>query len=122
MLARLEGHLISGYADGGDAPDKQLSIVPGAVDEAADFLAGHEETRARFERVADLVNGFETAYGMELLASVHWLTTREEASRTDDAVRLTRRWNDRKRRYTEHQIHVAWDVLAQKGWIEATPV
>jgi hypothetical protein len=31
VLRELEGHLVSGYADGGDAPDKQLSVVPGAL-------------------------------------------------------------------------------------------
>ena len=34
VLRDIEGHLISGYADGGDAPDKQLALVPGAVDDA----------------------------------------------------------------------------------------
>ena len=31
VLGHIEGHLIAGYADGGDAPDKQLSLVPDAV-------------------------------------------------------------------------------------------
>ena len=31
VLTRIEGHLVSGYADGGDAPRKQLELVPGAV-------------------------------------------------------------------------------------------
>lgn len=31
VLTAIEGHLISGYGDGGDAPDKQLELVPGAV-------------------------------------------------------------------------------------------
>ncbi|MCY3728339.1 MAG: hypothetical protein OXF97_04990 [Nitrospira sp.] len=31
LLHTIDGHFISGYADGGDAPDKQLELVPGAV-------------------------------------------------------------------------------------------
>jgi hypothetical protein len=31
VLQAIEGLLISGYADGGDVPDKQLQLVPGAV-------------------------------------------------------------------------------------------
>ncbi|MDD9998304.1 MAG: hypothetical protein OXQ89_11225 [Rhodospirillaceae bacterium] len=27
----------------------------------------------RFDRVADLVEGFETAYGLKLLSTVHWV-------------------------------------------------
>ena len=34
VLHPLEGHLISGYEDGGDAPSKQLNLVPGAVEDA----------------------------------------------------------------------------------------
>ena len=34
VLRPLEGHLISGYRDGGDAPDKPLQLVPGAVEDA----------------------------------------------------------------------------------------
>ena len=52
VLRAVEGHLISGYADGGDAPDRQLDLVPGAVDEARAFLEGHPETQSRFDRVS----------------------------------------------------------------------
>ena len=34
VLREVEGHLISGYADGGDAPAKILELVPGAVEDA----------------------------------------------------------------------------------------
>ena len=37
VLHAVEGHLVSGYADGGDAPAKQIELVPGAVDDAADL-------------------------------------------------------------------------------------
>jgi O-acetyl-ADP-ribose deacetylase (regulator of RNase III) len=119
VLARIEGHLVSGYADGGDAPDKRLELVPGAVDEAAAFLGAHPETRARFERVADLVEGFETPFGMELLATVHWVMTREGATSPPDAALAVYRWNARKRAFSEHQIQIACDVLAAKGWVPA---
>jgi len=38
VLHAIEGHLVSGYADGGDAPNKQIELVPGAVTEAQAFL------------------------------------------------------------------------------------
>ena len=38
VLHAIEGYFVSGYADGGDEPHKQLRLVPGAVREAADFL------------------------------------------------------------------------------------
>ena len=82
VLTKIEGHLVSGYHDGGDAPDKQLELVPGAVKDAAAFLAGDVDTRSRFDRVGNLVEGFETPFGLELLATVHWVVTREHATKT----------------------------------------
>ena len=38
VLNAIEGHFVSGYADGGDAPEKELQLVPGAIDDAETFL------------------------------------------------------------------------------------
>jgi O-acetyl-ADP-ribose deacetylase (regulator of RNase III) len=118
VLKAVEGHLVSGYADGGDIPDKQLKLVPGATHDAVRFLKAHVETQARLNRVADLVEGFESPFGLELLSTVHWITTQEGARSMDDIVRLTYAWNDRKRRFTQRQIGLAAGVLSTKGWIE----
>ena len=37
------------------------------------FLQEHSVTWGRFEQVAGLIEGFETPFGMELLATVHWV-------------------------------------------------
>ena len=47
VLNAIEGHLVSGYADGGDEPDKPLQLVPGAVEDATAFLQEYPETRDR---------------------------------------------------------------------------
>jgi hypothetical protein len=117
VLATIEGHLVSGYADGGDAPDKQLSLVPGALKDAGTFLGEHPETQARFDRVAKLVEGFETPFGMELLATVHWVATRDEVADAEAAVGAVHAWNERKRRFSPRQINIAWNVLASNGWL-----
>src|SRR5260370_31432484 len=62
VLKAVEGHLVSGYADGGDMPDKQLKLVPGALEDAISFLRNRAETQARFERVSNLVEGFESPF------------------------------------------------------------
>ena len=49
LLRSIEGHLISGYKDGGDAPDKELELVPGAVEVATAFLEQHPRTRERLQ-------------------------------------------------------------------------
>jgi O-acetyl-ADP-ribose deacetylase (regulator of RNase III) len=116
VLSAIEGHLLSGYGDGGDDPEKPLELVPGAVEAARAFLADHADTLARFERVAKLVDGFETPFGMELLATVHWLMVHEGA-RDETVVAAVHRWNPRKRMFLAEQIQVAVKRLREHGWL-----
>lgn len=117
VLHRIEGHFVAGYQDGGDQPDKELAIVPGAIGEAERALAHEPETQDNFNRVADLVDGFETPYGLELLATVHWVATREGAKTHDEAVQRIRNWNERKKAFTPRQVAIAFDTLKSKGWL-----
>lgn len=111
VLNAIEGHFISGYADGGDTPDKILQLVPGAIEEAKKFLDSHPETRDRFKRVSQLVEGFESPFGLELLSTVHWLKTHEAIKDTDSIIKATHKWNERKQQFTARQIEVAEKVL-----------
>jgi len=117
VLKAVEGHLVSGYADGGDAPAKQLKLVPGALEDAVSFLKNKTKTQARFERVSDLVEGFESPFGLELLSTVHWIASKEAVQSIDDVVAQTYAWNERKKQFSIRQIALAFDVLVQKDWI-----
>jgi O-acetyl-ADP-ribose deacetylase (regulator of RNase III) len=118
VLNDIEGHFVSGYADGGDAPGKQLTLVPGAVRDATAFLRQHPDTLARFGRVADLVDGFESPFGLELLSTVHWVVENEPVSTMDEVISYTYAWSDRKKQFTPRQITLAVGVLSNKGWAE----
>ena len=118
VLNAIEGHLVSGYADGGDAPDKQLKLVPGALEDARAFLKNKAETQAHFEKVCDLVEGFESPFGLELLSTVHWVASREQVQSVDDVIARTYAWNDRKKQFSRRQIELAMDVLSGKGWVD----
>ena len=118
VLKKLEGHMVAGYADGGDGPSRPLTLVPGAIKEAGRFLAEHVDTRARLDRVGDLLEGFETPFGLELLSTVHWVASHGTATAVlDDVVRQTYAWNDRKRQFTPRQVGIALNVLEAKGWL-----
>ncbi len=117
VLNAVEGHFMAGYADGGDRPDKEVTLVPGAVDDATGFLLGHPNTRARFERVATLVEGFETPFGLELLSTVHWLVAHDNVKEADDVVKCTYSWDERKRQFSDRQIRLALDRLVRNNWI-----
>lgn len=118
VLHALEGHFISGYADGGDAPKKQLKLVPGAMEKAATFLQQHPDTHYRFDKVAELVEGFESPFGLELLSTVHWIMKNMTVNFIDEVVGHTYAWNECKRQFTPRQIALAVDVLSRKGWIK----
>jgi O-acetyl-ADP-ribose deacetylase (regulator of RNase III) len=119
VLNAVEGHLVSGYADGGDAPDKEIELVPGAVADAEAYLRDKQATVERFDRVGRLVEGFESPFGMELLATVHWVVKHESATTADDARAKVYAWNERKKRFSPRQIGVAFDTLAKQGWLVA---
>ena len=118
VLNAVEGHFVSGYGDGGDRPDKQLELVPGAVEDAAEVLRRSHATRKRFGRVTDLVEGFESGFGLELLSTVHWVLVRDNPASHDDLVARTYAWNERKKRFSPRQIGLAADVLREKGWTD----
>jgi phosphate-selective porin len=110
--------MVYGYADGGDAPAKQLSLIPGAVKEAQKLLEQEDATKKNFDRVSTLVGGFESPFGMELLATVHWVAKQESANTLRSIVQKTHEWSERKKRFTPRQIELAAKALSKHGWIE----
>lgn len=114
----IEGYYVTGYDDGGDAPNKQLELVPGAVKDANEFLDEHPDTRAHFDKVADLVEGFESSFGLELLSTTHWVIVHEAPVSIDDVITHFYDWNEHKKKFTPRQIKLAVDTLQRKGWID----
>jgi len=120
VLTHIEGHFIVGYGDAADKPDKAIEPKARAVAAAEEFLKDHPKVHERFDRVAKLIEGFETPFGMELLSTVHWVATREGADILNKVAERTYSWNDRKRMFSSQHLQVAWDILKENGWIEAT--
>lgn len=118
VLNAIEGHLVSGYADGGDTPNKQLELVPGAIEDAMTYLRQHPDTLTRFDKVTDLVEGFESPFGLELLSTVHWIMKNESVRSVDEVASHTYAWNNRKQQFAHRQIALAVEVLSGKGWVE----
>jgi len=116
VLQKVEGYYLSGYA-GGDKPDQPLALVPKAVDDARAFLTQNATTRARFDRVARLVDGFESSFGLELLSTAHWVATHGPARTRAAIVEQVYAWGEGKRKFTERQIGIAADVLEREGWV-----
>jgi hypothetical protein len=57
-------------------------------------------------------------YGMELLATVHWVAKHENATSARQAYDKIQQWNPRKQRIMRlDHITVAWDHLKRLKWI-----
>lgn len=119
VLNRVEGHLISGYADGGDDPAKQLVLVPGAFEDASSYAARDDAMRSRLERVRHLVSGFETPFGLELLATVDWIVREDGRVSAEDVRNAVYGWNARKRCFTPRQIDLAHKRLEDHKWLRS---
>lgn len=116
VLNAIEGHMVSGYADGGNDPQKQLQLIPGIADDAEKFLATKPDTLKRMEKVSRLVDGFETPFGLELLATVHWLVE-NGADSVSEVIKETYAWNKHKMQFSPRQIEIALSRLISLEWI-----
>jgi O-acetyl-ADP-ribose deacetylase (regulator of RNase III) len=119
VMQDLEGHYLKGYGD--RTVSSKLHLLPGALEAADDVLATDPVARARLGRVAQLIDGFENPYGMELLATVHWIacSNAETANDPNRVVGAVAAWSPRKReRYQASHILTTWHRLKDLGWFE----
>jgi O-acetyl-ADP-ribose deacetylase (regulator of RNase III) len=118
VLQPMEGHFIRGYGDRSRSPS--IWLVSEAAAEARRFLNNLPDTVAHIERVGQLIHGFETPYGMELLATVHWVAQEDPAAKTDPeaAVSDVHAWSEHKRaRFQPRHIQASWERLREQGWL-----
>ncbi|MEP6935247.1 MAG: Appr-1-p processing protein, partial [Nitrospirota bacterium] len=83
------------------------------------YLSQHPLPIARVNRVSNLIQGFETPYGMELLSSVHWVCTHSKSKATtpETAIELVQEWNERKlKMFRPEHIRVAYQRLHEHAW------
>lgn len=121
VLEALEGHFIRGYGDS-QKPDVEITLLESATQEADTFLADKPAERERLSRVNSLIEGFETPYGMELLASVHWVAVHGlfPVKDAEEAIQAIHQWSDRKRQmFKPEHIRIAWARLEKQGWLGA---
>lgn len=119
VLKDMEGHYTVGFGDGADRPDILIEPKGDAVEQGERFLAMDRPTLDRFDRVGRAISGFETPFGMELLATVHWVCVREGAKDLDETVRLTHQWGPRKAMFSADHVKTARDRLVSEGWLVA---
>lgn len=122
VLQRAEGHFLEGYGDRSRRPwePRPLVVLAGAVDEADRVVAVESEMGSDLTAVSQLVDGFEGAWGLELLSTVHWVATEEEPAHDPNEARdRIARWSNRKNRiFPSTDIEDAWSRLGKNGWLD----
>jgi uncharacterized protein YwgA len=117
VLDVMNNHYLSGFEDREDNPEKEITLLEGAYLKADEYLESQKETREHVNRVISLIAGFETPFGMELLSTVHWVSSKEAADTLEDTINKTHAWNRRKEMFTEKHITISWKHLKKQAWI-----
>lgn len=113
VLRAIEGHYIQGYGDGGDEPQKNIELLSGALQKAQAVLEQHNLTKQRFEVLSEFIEGFESSFGLELLATVHWVELHDKPSTPEELVKQVYQWNISKKKFSAYQIQLASDRIKQ---------
>jgi O-acetyl-ADP-ribose deacetylase (regulator of RNase III) len=123
VLKALEGHHLYGYGDGANpiAHAEPIVVLPGATEEARSVLAEHPDIAIRMSRVLKLVEGYESPFGLELLATVHWVAKEIDWDPDDGQQQIVERvqaWSRRKKQlFNPEHITTACERLRQDGWL-----
>lgn len=120
-LQAMDGHYVMGFGDGDRLGP--ILLKEGAIEEAEAFLSlqsDREAANQRIQRVVDLIEGFESPYGLELLATVHWVVDKESAATFDEVVGKVHAWNERKRKVMKPEhLGITLARLRDEGWLPA---
>jgi hypothetical protein len=94
-------------------------VLPTGHQAAQTFLANKQDAHQHLEKVSRLIEGFETPYGMEMLATLHWVAQEDPEAAEDCQIAIQRvqAWSDRKKSlFKPRHLKVAWAHLKAEGW------
>lgn len=101
----------------------EVQATPSAFAEAEEFLSSdssedNANAQKLIDRLALLIEGYESPYGMELLSSVHYLVHTEKKPSCNEVVKAIQCWNDHKNnKFTPPSIEAAYKRLAEDGFL-----
>jgi O-acetyl-ADP-ribose deacetylase (regulator of RNase III) len=116
VLEVMEGHNITGLRDDASRPDVAFELLPGAVQSAREALADRPATQQAIEKVIGWIEGFEDPYGLELLATTHWVMQHDVRATEDlpTAVAQTHAWSARKAQMKPEHIGSACSRIRER--------
>ena len=118
VLQELEGHYLVGYGDrSARVTDLQpIRLMEGTIEKASQWLAENGSgADNRIAALMALVQGFETPYSLELLATVHYAAHQRPAvAAAGEIAERVASWNLRKARlFTPRHVSIAIDRLKE---------
>ncbi len=118
-LNRMEGHFVLGVGDG--VVEADIEPLHDALVEAEQFVlrSGDHALVERLVRLNNLIDGFQSPYGMELLATVHWVANNDSnVHSVESAMTAIGNWSERKKELMKPaHVRTAWDRLSEQGWL-----
>lgn len=116
VLGALEGHYISGLGD--LTRPSAVHLLPNAEAEAKQVLRDEPAADRLLARLVEVIEGYESPYGLELLSSVDWVMSHgSEGRHTDEwIVSAIQGWDHRKASlFAPEHIKLAAEHLRQVG-------
>lgn len=111
LLAYLEGYYIKGQIRFQDmAPVDPLILSDDKLDLVRDYLSKNltTEEEKRLSLVIEFIRGFESPFGLELLATVLWAKRDTRSEDLSSIINYVHNWSDRKRQLMlPEQIDIA---------------
>lgn len=119
VLGAINGHYIRGFDAHHPKATAEIELIKEIVPQAHDFLKNDEEALARLKSVESLIDGFESPYGLELLATLHWIVhyNYPRARNLSESIEYIHQWNTHKKKFTPDHISISWDHLKELKWI-----
>ena len=114
LLYVLNGYYLKGYEQKDAKPFESLEIVVEKAGEVKDYIQEklNMEEKDRLKQVASFIEGFESPYDLELLATVDFLI--EEYHSFDTELIAQKLWSERKKQiFPNHHIDLAINHLRQ---------
>ncbi|SDG88521.1 hypothetical protein SAMN05421505_1099 [Sinosporangium album] len=126
VLQRMEGHYLRGYGDRSEHVLKlrPIQLMPNAAATAQIWVDKNAPgLREGFTAIEELLLGFSSPYGVELLSTVHWVAIEsglESMPTVADVIQGVQDWSNRKQElFTPNHIQRAYDQLAKHGWLKS---
>lgn len=98
LLDAVNGYYLKGMAQMDVKPFEALELVVDKKPEVENYIDDRltKDQKTQLEKLSDLIDGFQTTYGLELLATVDFIRRKYKVNTPEEISRQLEQWSDRK--------------------------